>query len=164
MILIDKQICYSPEPPMAYTYRGEGHGRLLHDDILAWNLAWLTCPALDYYLELPPEHGMAMVASNDTSAFGLAAMTVKRAHLTAYPDFPYLLTLLPEDFLNGLLNGPFRKLLIYQTLGPDWIHTVARRVIVSRETPLPMRPLMLTADGGYQLQIPIPKFFERVDT
>lgn len=163
MILIDKHICYSPEPPMAYTYRGAGHGQLLHDDLQAWNLAWLTCAPLDHYLETPPEHGMAMVAANGLPEFGLAAMTVKRADYTVYPELPYLLSLQPADFLHGLLQGPFRKLLIYQTLGPDWISTIAKRVIRSGEMPLPMRPLTLTSDGGFNLNIPIPKFYERVE-
>lgn len=162
MILINKHICYSPEPPMAYTYRGVGHGQLLYGDLPAWNMAWLTCPPLDYYLETPPEHGMAKVASHEMPEFGLAAMTVKRASYTVYPELPYLLTLDPGDFLRALLDGPFRKLLIYQTIGPDWIATMAKRVIASREVPLPLRPLTLTRDGAFELKVPIPKFYERV--
>lgn len=162
MILIDKHICYSPEPPAAYTYRRAGHGALLVNDIQAWNFAWLTCPPLDHYLETPPEHAMAKVAVCDLSPFGLAAMTVKKAHQTAIPDLRDMLRLEPGDFYNEMLNGPFTELLIYQTLGPAWIMTMASRIFYSREQTLPERPLTLTRDGGFELKVPIPKFYEKV--
>lgn len=126
MIVVDGLICYSPEPPRAYTRDSEGHGVWV-EDMQQWNLAWLSFPQLDAYVNTEVSI-VEIVATIDSETFGTV---VGCAHRNADPAFPGLhaaLGMAPREFMAATFSGPWENLPAYHVLGESWVTTIRNRI------------------------------------
>ena len=126
MIFIDGQLCYSPEPPEAYTRGGQGHGLFVKGDIPMWNMVWLSFPKLDHYVNdkcglidilgvISPEHfGYVMTAASEELEGSL-------------PGLRQALTKPPDKFHAFSGTFPWESVVAYRELGEAWVTTMRRR-------------------------------------
>lgn len=152
MILVGSHICYSPYPPQRYLFDGLGHGNLFRDKLPAWNLAWLSCPALDRYFE-PYVPGIIGEINRQLDRLPMILTTLNRGEM---PELRYWLTLEPGDFLEEFEHSGWEYTHAGRFVGPGWIDVIRNRVIESQAEPLTHYPLILCRDGNHTLTIATP--------
>lgn len=155
MILVGSHTCYSPYPPLRYSFNGNGHGQLFHNQVPIWNLAWLSCPDLDGYLQ-PYQAGAIGRITNGLQWLPLVLATARNCHRDHFPELHYLLTLEPDDFLYGFEDGPWQQTTAGRVIGERWIPVLRQRVQSALANPLSKQPLVLAKDGRFILSVPVP--------
>lgn len=126
MIGIDGQICYSPEPPEAYTRSGLGHGLWPKGDIAMWNMMWLSFPELDGYLNenLTLKH---MMDSIDTRKVGMVMSITEPILEHKLIGLRDSLKKMPQHFLVFADTFPWERMYVYKDLGEEWVTMMRRR-------------------------------------
>jgi hypothetical protein len=152
MILVGNHICYSPYPPQRYLFDGLGHGNLFKDRLGAWNLAWLSFPVLDRYLE-PYQAGAIAAIGNELGKLPMLLTTYHRGEI---PELPYWLTLEPGEFLEEFEYSGWEYTHAGRFFGPTWLDMLRSRVRESQQQPLPTYPFILCRDGNHTLTIATP--------
>lgn len=127
MIELDERICYSPQPPEAYSRDGVGHGLWCENKLREWNICWLSFPAVDGWLD-PCMKPMAVVESIDATQWGSVASIGQGTWDKLFPGLSAALRQPPAVFLKHLLDGPYHITAPFKILGDTWIETVQRRV------------------------------------
>lgn len=125
MIIVDGEICYSPVPPVAYSRGSAGHG-LWSRTLPQWNMAWLSFPQLEDYLDaaIPISQLLdIMPAKHFGSVIGTAAIESD----AAFPGLNFALRQPPREFLRLTSDGPWENLPAYSFLGEAWVTTVMQR-------------------------------------
>lgn len=127
MIEVNGSICYSPQPPSAYVRNGIGHGEWVKD-IPKWNLAWLSFPALDKYLN-SEEAFKEILAQVPSEPFGFVLGTCEHNGPGYLHDMYVALTLPPRKFLLATTDFPWELTKAYKSLGESWVRTVRLRAM-----------------------------------
>lgn len=137
-MLWNSKLCYAPALP------------LWGLSVVEWNLAWLSVPRLETM------SGQLTVAL--AQQIGTLALTLKDCRSEGVPEWPYLLTLEPAEFLDGFEESNWSATTAGILIGPAWLGVVRHQVELAHSQPLAMRPYVLARDGDHALAIPLPRF------
>jgi hypothetical protein len=121
--------CYSPAPPEAYTRAGLGHGKWA-ETLPQWNLAWLSFPALDLYIETSTPL-IEIIGSIDSELFGLVVGAADMHSDDLFPGLNSALKQHPRNFAAKVLNGPWEAFDVYDLLGEEWVATMRKRALMA---------------------------------
>lgn len=126
---------YSPYPTEKYALsHGAGYlnplGESAEDEAI-WNLAWLSIPHIDSYLNLAYEDFEAYKSLNGDFPFMVTTLIVE--DFRGRPELRQILTTLsPAEFLKVLTPKFYTSLHSYKRSGDDWLTTVRCRAEVAQ--------------------------------
>jgi hypothetical protein len=134
MLVIDGQICYSPKPPLAYG--GKKGFASCCTTIQEWNIAWLSFPQLDCYLD--NSWGKVEFEGPELTNKDFGGVRALASELTENTKLGLLkqLRLHPREFLNATLEFPWEHHPTYKDFdaihpghGEYWVTTIRRRAM-----------------------------------
>lgn len=136
------EILYSPYPPLHYTVQSKigpvGHGKWVEGDITKWNLAWLSIPELDNYVNNCGLHPDQIIKSVDSQMFGSVMATVNPACEVLWPGLREALTGSPDEFLKVFRTFNWTDMPPYRE-NNNWPSIMITRLTsIRREEPQPV--------------------------
>lgn len=128
MLEIEGQLCYSPQPPHRYGRGPLGHGPFCQGDIQVWNIIWLSCPAVDRYLE-PKANAweIAKVIPSYVLADATAALRGQNC-VRLFPNLREALRMPPIQFIQEVQVMRYQLMPMYLS-DPQWITTIQARAL-----------------------------------
>lgn len=147
MLLVNDAICYSPYAP----FRDWPAFRAAKGipPIALWNLAWLSCPQLD---------ACSNAALTAPKNLNVVVATLLSAQANLVPEWPYLLTLEPQEFFEGFVESKWWQTMVGVALGHAWFATVEQRARQAQAAPLPLRDTVVLRGRDYVLRLPLPLY------
>lgn|SRR3990167_4072703 len=131
MIPTTRGFIYSPKHFTEYSKdkdgKPDGIGMWMMDDIAAWNLAWLSFPALDLYLDPAVTHDEIM-AEIPVPMLGYVTGLVGKDTVKAYPELRTALFAHPSRLKPVLDSIDLLQTLAGKTGGTEWVATIYQRL------------------------------------
>lgn len=128
MIEIDGHLCYSPYPPHQYGKGPLGHGPFCQGDLQQWNLIWISCPAVDQYVQPKAKAwDIARAIPGHFLADSIAALRGKNC-LRLFPKLRESLMLPPLQFIQEVQTMKYQHMPMYLS-DPMWLHTIQVRAV-----------------------------------
>lgn len=133
MITINGELCYSPQPPEAYSFPPLGHGLMCRGDIQVWNLAFLSYPELDGYLTADDKLAYTRSLPPTLLASVKAALNGENGK-RIFPDLRDALRRAPHLFLEDLWRMKWELMPMYLD-DPKWVDVIqARAAAIDTDT------------------------------
>jgi len=133
---------YSPYPPLHYTVQSEigpaGPGKWVEGDIPKWNLAWLSIPEIDNYVNNCGMKPGAILKSVDPKMFGTLMATAAAECDFIWVGLRDALTGPPDEFLKVFRTFDWTEMPPYK-VNNNWPSIMITRLTsIRREDPRPV--------------------------